>query len=83
MAAAPISLTEEESLTWLALRLVPGLGTRRIGQLLERFRTPKAIFRADLAELEASGLSAAVARSITIGVSFEEAATQHQKVRES
>jgi DNA processing protein len=87
MAAASIQLTdplsEEDALTWLALRLVPGLGTRRIGQLLERFQTPKAIFRADAAELEAAGLNGAVARSVVTGASFEEAATQHQKLRDA
>jgi DNA processing protein len=83
MAASSTQLTDEEALTWLALRLVPGLGTRRIGQLIERFRTPKAIFRADVAELEAAGLSAAVARSIATGASFEDAATQHHKLSES
>jgi DNA processing protein len=77
------SLTNEEELYWLALRMVPGLGTRRIGQLLERLRTPQAIFRASASELEAAGVTGAIARSIAAGSSFEDAASQQQKVREA
>ena len=77
------SITPEEELYWLALRLVPGLGTRRSIQLLERFQTPQAIFRASASELEGSGLSGALARSIASGCSFEDAAAQHQKLRDS
>ncbi len=40
------SLTTEEELYWLALRMVPGHGTRRMGLLLEKMQTPQAIFRA-------------------------------------
>ncbi len=76
-------LTNEEELYWLALRMVPGLGTRRIGLLLERMRTPQAIFRASASELEAAGLTGAVARSVASGCSFDDAASQQQKARES
>src|ERR1039458_7640107 len=37
-------LSREEELYWLALKLVPGLGSRTSGKLLDRFRTPQAIF---------------------------------------
>jgi DNA processing protein len=84
LAATPASvLTNEEELYWLALRMVPGLGTRRIGLLLERMRTPQAIFRASPSELEGAGLTGAVARSVASGSSFEDAASQQQKVREA
>jgi DNA processing protein len=76
-------LTDEAQLYWLALRLVPGLGTRRSGSLLERFRTPQAIFRASASELEAAGLSGALARSVSSGCSFEDAATQQQLMKEA
>jgi DNA processing protein len=76
-------LTDEEELYWLALRMVPGLGTRRIGQLLDCLRTPQAIFRASASELEAAGLSRAVARSVSSGCSFEDAAGQQQKIRDA
>src|ERR1700691_1495302 len=83
--AAPriADLTLEDELYWLALRMVPGLGTRRIGLLLERLRTPRAIFRASASELEAAGLTGAVARSVASGSSFEDAAGQQQKIREA
>ncbi len=57
-------LTKEEQLHWLALRMVPGLGTRKSGQLIATFKTPQAIFRASRTELEAAGLPASVAQSI-------------------
>jgi len=76
-------LTNEEELYWLALRLVPGLGTRRSGSLLERFKTPQAIFRASASELEAAGLGGALARSVASGCSFEDAATQQQLLKDA
>ena len=73
-------LSREEELHWLALRLVPGLGTRTSGKLLERFRTPQAVFRASRTELEGAGLSGAVAQSVASGCTFEDAAAQHEKM---
>lgn len=75
------SLSAEEELFWLALRLAPGLGTRRSNILLERFQTPRAIFNATPAELEHAGLSGALARSVASGSSFEDAATQQQLLK--
>jgi DNA processing protein len=74
-------LTAEDELFWLALRLVPGLGTRRSNILLERFQTPRAIFNASPAELEHAGLSGALARTVSSGCSFEEAAGQQQLLK--
>jgi DNA processing protein len=80
----PVSVTPcEEELHWLALRLVPGLGPRKAGMLIERFRTPLAVFRASLTELEGSGLSGSLARSIVSGCAFEEAVDQQQKMKDS
>src|ERR1043166_3032986 len=73
-------LSREEELYWLALKLVPGLGTRTSGKLLDRFRSPQAIFRASRTELEAVGVSGAVAQSIASGCTFEDAAAQQQKM---
>jgi DNA processing protein len=77
---AATAITNDELLHWLALKLVPGLGTRRAGQLIERYGTPQAIFRSSPSELEASGMSGSVARSISSGCAFEEAADQHQRM---
>jgi DNA processing protein len=81
MANAAIS--QEEQLNWLALHVVPGLGTLRALRLVERWKSPEAIFRATASELEASGVSAAIARTISSGCSFEDAVDQHQKLKEA
>jgi len=73
----------EEELYWLALKLVPGLGTRTAGKLLARFRGPQAVFRASRTELEAAGVSGAAAQSIASGCTFEDAAAQQQKMAEA
>src|SRR5579884_1481491 len=77
------TLDNDAELHWLALRLTPGLGTRKAGQLIAIFRTPQAIFRASRSELEAAGLPGGVAQSIASGCAFEEAAGQQEKLRES
>jgi DNA processing protein len=76
---APV-ITREEELHWIALRLVPGLGTRTSAKLIERLRSPEAIFRSSRTELESAGLSGAVAQSIASGTTFEEAAAQQQRM---
>ncbi|MEJ7609385.1 MAG: DNA-processing protein DprA [Bryobacteraceae bacterium] len=73
-----MALTNDQILHWLALKLVPGLGTRNAGRLLERFGTPERILRASREELEAEGISRAIAQTIASGCTFEEAADQHQ-----
>jgi DNA processing protein len=70
----------EEELHWLALKLIPGLGTRIAGKLITKFRTPMAVFRASRTELEGAGLSGAVAQSIASGCTFDDAATQQQRL---
>jgi DNA processing protein len=76
-------LSQEEELHWLALRLVPGLGSRKAGQLIERFRTPVAVFRAPRSELEAAGVAGGIAQSIASGCSFEDAVVQREKMLET
>jgi DNA processing protein len=75
------SISQDEELHWLALRLVAGLGTRKAGKLIERFRTPQAVLRASRTELEAAGVSGAVAQSIASGCSFDDAVDQHQQMK--
>src|SRR5204863_7175854 len=74
------TVNREEELHWIALRLQPGLGTRNAGKLIARFRGPQAVFRASRTELEAAGLSGALAQSITSGCSFEDAVVQQEKM---
>ena len=78
MATAIVS--QEEVLHWLALRLVPGLGTVGSLKLLEKLKSPQAIFRASASELEGAGMSPAQARNIASGCSFEDAVDQQQKM---
>jgi DNA processing protein len=82
MTSAP-ALSTDEQLHWLALRMTPGLGPKHSQTLLQCFRTPQAIFRASRTELEAAGISAALARTIASGCAFEDAATQQQRVADS
>jgi DNA processing protein len=83
LAGPPVSpISREEELHWLALTLVPGLGARNAGKLLNRFRTPQAVFRASRTELEAAGVSGAVAQSISSGCSFDDALDQQHKIAE-
>jgi DNA processing protein len=81
MSTAP--LRREEELYWLALKLVPGLGTRTSNKLLDRFRSPQAIFRASRTELEGAGVSGAVAQSIASGCTFDDAAAQQEKIAQA
>jgi DNA processing protein len=64
----------------LALRLIPGLGTLGALRLLERLKSPQAIFRASASELEAGGISPGQARNIASGCSFDDALDQQQKL---
>ncbi len=73
-------ISQDEELHWLALRLVAGLGARNAGKLIARFRTPQAIMRASRSELEAAGMSGAVAQSISSGCSFDDAVEQQQQM---
>ena len=73
-------LSHEETLHWLALRMLPGLGTLSAVRLLEKLKSPEAIFRSPASELEALGLSPAQARNIASGCSFEDAVEQQQKL---
>ncbi|MGC2658338.1 MAG: DNA-processing protein DprA [Bryobacteraceae bacterium] len=78
MATSVVS--QEETLHWLALRLVPGLGTLGARRLLDNLKTPLAIFRASATELEGAGASPAVARNISSGCSFDDAIGQQEKL---
>jgi DNA processing protein len=69
----------ETVLFWLALALVPGLGHRRGIRTVNQFGDVRKVFLASRADLEATGLSGAVAQSIASACTFEEAATQQQQ----
>ena len=73
-------VTQEETLHWLALRMVPGVGPVGTLRLLERLKSPQAIFRASASELEGAGISPAQARNIASGCSFEDAVDQQNRM---
>ncbi len=76
------ALTQEDTLHWLALRMVPGLGTLGTLKLLNKLKSPQAIFRSSATELEAAGLSPSQARNVASGCSFDDAVTQQGKLME-
>ena len=60
----------EDIFYWLALHLTPGVGSILIKRLLDRFKTPEAVFRAPLKELlRIEGLGERVAGEIQKGPS--------------
>ena len=60
----------EDIFYWLALSLTPGVGSILIKRLLDRFKTPEAVFRASLKELvRIEGLGERVAGEIQKGPS--------------
>lgn len=56
-------------LQWLALSLTPGIGAGRGRRLVESFGGIDRLFAAPLTALEAAGLAAAAAQSISLGKS--------------
>jgi DNA processing protein len=73
-------ISAEETLDWLALRMVPGLGTISTAKLLSQLKSPAAILRASASELEAAGLTPAQARSVASGCSYDDAVDQQQRL---
>jgi len=58
----------EEIFYWLALSLIPGIGSILIQRLLDQFKTPEAVFRAPMKELlKIEGLGKKVACEIQKG----------------
>jgi DNA processing protein len=82
-AELPRAISPDEELHWLALRLIPGLGIKKSVRIIERLRTPMAVFRASRSELEAQGLSGAVAQTIASGCTFEDAVLQQEHMAEN
>jgi DNA processing protein len=80
---ATAAITQEETLHWLALRLTPGLGALGAVRLLQKFKSSQAIFRCSASELEAAGLSPALARNVSSGCAFEDAVTQQEQLLRS
>jgi DNA processing protein len=71
----------DDSLSWLALTLTPGLASRLSARLLKRFESPENIFRASLTQLESCNLPAAVAQSIFKKEAFKRAEKELAAIR--
>lgn len=69
-------------LQWLALSLTPGVGAGRGRRMVENFGGIDRLFAAPLTALEAAGLPAVAAQSISLGKSLELAAAELDHVRE-
>lgn len=80
MNVASAVLTNEETLEWLALLMVPGLGTVSTVRVLDKFKSPPAVLRASAGELQGAGLSPAQARNVASGCSYEDAVDQQNKM---
>ena len=66
---------------WLAIAVTPGLGATRGRKLAAHFGSPDAVFHASLTELEAAGLMAVSAQSISNGSSLSRAEEELGKAR--
>lgn len=60
--------------------MVPGLGTTSALKLLQKLKSPQAVFRSSASELEGCGLSPAQARNVASGCSFDDAVDQQQRI---
>src|SRR6266481_4651173 len=71
----------DASLSWLALALTPGLGSRLSARVLHKFGSPDGAFRASLAVLESCNLPAQAAQAMVKKESFKRAEKELDGVR--
>jgi len=72
----------DQSLSWLALALTPGLGARLTARVLREFGTPEGVFAASLTALEACNLPAATAQAINSHGAFSAAQKELAQIRD-
>lgn len=68
--------SHDDTLHWLALKLVPGLGTRLAARLIQNYGNPQKVFSASQTELVDLGVPPLVAQSLGSGSAFEQAAKE-------
>jgi len=71
----------DASLSWLALALTPGLGSRLSARVLRKFGSPDGVFRATLADLESCNLPGQATQAIVKKESFKRAEKELDGVR--
>jgi DNA processing protein len=72
----------DQSLSWLALVLTPGLGARLTARLLREFGSPEQVFAAPLTALERCNLPAATAQAVASQGAFSAAQKELAQIRE-
>ncbi|MCL2660584.1 MAG: DNA-processing protein DprA [Acidobacteriaceae bacterium] len=77
------ALNRTSSLAWLALKLTPGLGARRIWKAMAKLGTPERLFEASLTELESLGMPAHSAQFCFEGKAREAAESELARVIEA
>ncbi len=71
----------DDSLSWLALALTPGLASRLSARVLRKFGSPEGVFRASLAGLESCNLPSQVAQAIVKKEAFKRAEKELAGIR--
>lgn len=66
-------IMDNDTVYWLGLTRIQGLGVRGIHKLTDHFGSPKAAYMASLTELEASGLPATICQSVFAQAGLKEA----------
>lgn len=72
---------DEELISLLAMRAVPGLGNRLAQRLVGELGSAAAVFHASPSELESLGLQSHVVRAIAAGTSFDAAIKEAEAAR--
>jgi predicted Rossmann fold nucleotide-binding protein DprA/Smf involved in DNA uptake len=70
------------SLSWLALSLTPGLGSRLSARVLREFGTPEGVFAASRTSLEACNLTGPTVQAIVSCGAFSKAEKELGQLRE-
>jgi DNA processing protein len=80
--AAAQEAADEELVSLLAMRSIPGLGNRLAQRLVKEIGSAAGVFHASPTELDAIGLPSHVARAIAAGTSFDQALKEAEAARQ-
>ncbi len=74
-------MPDEDTVYWLALARVDGLGVRSAHRLIERYGSPQAVYMASLTELESTGLPAPVCQALFAQAGVKDAEKELEAAR--